>query len=401
MSSVVISGDTSGSVTLQAPATAGSTTLTLPAVSGTVLTTASTTGINGTAVSTGVVGEAYGGTGTTTGYYGFKNRIINGGMAIDQRNAGAQITPAAGAYLVDRFQYDASQSNKFNSQQNPGGAGFATGFRKYLGLTVASAYSITSTDYFHLIHKIEGNNIGDLFWGTSNASAVTLSFRIYSSLTGTFGGSIRNGSYDRSYPFTFTINSANTWETKTITIPGDTAGTWAFDNSLGLVVAWGLGNGSNYTGPAGAWAGANYQSATGAQSVVGTAGATFYITGVQLEKGSTTTSFDYRSYGTELQLCQRYYQNLGNVGVSALSATGVIGFLFPTPMRATPTITFSYNGTSNAIYRFSDAAVSTLSSPTIIATSFGMQNMYAFSPASWASTPGYGYQAAFVLNAEL
>lgn len=284
--------------------------------------------------------------------YGFKNRIINGDVRVDQRNAGAQITPAAGAYLVDRFQYDASQASKFTSQQNQGGVTSATGFRKYLGLTVASAYSITSTDYFQLIHKIEGNNIGDLFWGTSNASAVTLSFRIYSSLTGTFGGSIRNGSYDRSYPFTFTINSSNTWETKTITIPGDTAGTWAFDNSLGLVVAWGLGNGSNYTGPAGSWAGANYQSATGTQSVVGTAGATFYITGVQLEKGSVATQFDYRAYHTEFNLTQRYYQTFilfrtGQMYSSSATAIRSGGLVFSTPMRATPSVTFSATNYGN------------------------------------------------------
>jgi len=238
----------------------------------------------------------------------FKNRIINGAMVIDQRNAGASVTPAAGAYLVDRFQYDASQASKFTAQRNAGSVTPPSGFRNYLGFTVASAVSITSSDYFQFVQKVEGLNMADLAWGTASAAPVTLSFWVRSSLTGTFGGSLRNGDADRSYPFTYSISSANTWEFKTVSIVGDTAGTWATTNGVGIIVAWGLGNGSNFTGTAGAWAAANYQNATGATSVVGTNGATFYITGVQLEKGSTATSFDYRPYGTEEALCQRYYR---------------------------------------------------------------------------------------------
>ena len=249
------------------------------------------------------------------GFYGFKNRIINGGMNIDQRNAGASITPTAGQYSVDRFYYSASQSSKFTVQQTPSSTetGYATrvsaGFRNYLACTVSSAFSIGASDYFGIIQLIEGYNSADLAWGTAGAKTVTLSFFVYSSLTGTFGGAIRNNDASRSYPFSYTISSANTWTQIIVTVPGDTSGTWlGATNGVGISVIFSLGFGSTFSGTAGAWASANYGSVTGAVSVVGTASATFYVTGVQLEKGSTATSFDYRPYGTELMLCQRYFE---------------------------------------------------------------------------------------------
>ena len=211
-----------------------------------------------------------------------KNRIINGAMVIDQRNAGASVTPTSGQYTLDRWQGYLTQASKYTIQQNAGSVTTPVGFKNYLGVTSSSAYSIGSTDYFFLQQGIEGYNIADLGWGTANAKTVTLSFQVYSSLTGTFGGSIRNSAGDRSYPFTYTISSANTWTTATVTIVGDTSGTWESTNGTGLRVDLGLGVGSTYSGTAGSWASANYFSATGATSVVGTSGATFYITGVQL-----------------------------------------------------------------------------------------------------------------------
>jgi len=273
----------------------------------------------------------------------FRNRIINGAMVIDQRNAGASVTPAAGAYLTDRFQYDASQASKFTAQQNAGSVTPPAGFRNYLGFTVASAVSITSSDYFQFVQKVEGFNMADLAWGTASAAPVTLSFWIRSSLTGTFGGSLRNGDADRSYPYTYTISAANTWEQKTITIAGDTTGTWATTNGVGIIVAWGLGNGSNFTGTAGAWAAANYQNATGATSVVGTSGATFYITGVQLEAGTTASPFEYRLYGTELALCQRYFQKADS-GSFVCNASAYASFQYAVQLRvAATTLTVTPN----------------------------------------------------------
>jgi len=297
MADIVVNGDTSGAVTLSAPAVAGTVTVTLPSTSGTMLTTASSTGISGSAISSGTVAEAYGGTGTTTGYYGFKSRIINGGMVIDQRNAGASVTNIAGAvYPVDRFYALGSQASKFTVQQNAGSVTPPAGFIKYVGVTSSSAYSLLAGDYFILGQAIEGLNIADLAWGTASAATVTLSFWVRSSLTGTFGGNFRNNAGDRNYPFTYTISVANTWEQKSVTIAGDTSGTWLTTNGMGINVSFGLGVGSTFSGTAGAWSGNNYLGATGATSVVGTNGATFYITGVQLEKGSTATSFDYRPY---------------------------------------------------------------------------------------------------------
>jgi len=241
-------------------------------------------------------------------YTGFKSRIINGGMVLDQRNAGASVTANNDVFGVDRFKFVASQSSKLTVQQNAGSVTPPTGFSNYLGYTSSSAYSVLSSDFFFITHNIEGFNTSDLAWGTANAATVTLSFRVYSSLTGTFGGALRNSASNRSYPFSYTISSANTWTTISVTIAGDTSGTWiGATNGIGLQVAFSLGMGSTYSTTAGAWTAGNYASVTGATSVVGTNGATFYITGVQLEKGSTATSFDYRPYGTELALCQRYF----------------------------------------------------------------------------------------------
>jgi hypothetical protein len=263
--------------------------------------------------ATGVLLEANGGTGTNTGYYGFKNRIINGAMVIDQRNAGASVTVGTSdVFVLDRWVSQATQASKFSTQQNAGSVTPPVGYKYYSGNTSLSAYSVTSTDVFVIQQPIEGYNIADLGWGTANASTVTLSFWVRSSLTGTFGGALSNSSVNRSYPFTYTISSANTWEQKSITVLGDTTGTWFSTNGLGIRVFFGLGVGSTYSGTAGSWAGADYRSATGATSVVGTNGATFYLTGVQLEKGSTATSFDYRPYSAELAMCQRYFEVGGN-----------------------------------------------------------------------------------------
>jgi hypothetical protein len=264
-------------------------------------------------------------------------------MVIDQRNAGASVTPTTSAvgYAVDRTPCSVSQNSKLTVQQNAGSVTPPTGFVNYLGVTSSSAYSILTSDFFNLAQNIEGFNVADLAWGTASAATVTLSFWVRSSLTGTFGGSLRNSAGNRSYPFSYTISTANTWEQKSITIAGDTSGTWLTTNGTGITVSIGLGVGSTYSGTAGAWAGANYASATGATSVVGTNGATFYITGVQLEKGSTATSFDYRPYGTELQLCQRYYQGLSSstvfsvLGVS-YSSSNIYSIFLQVPLRVNP-----------------------------------------------------------------
>jgi hypothetical protein len=240
-----------------------------------------------------------------------RNRIINGDMRIDQRNGGASVTitnTSATTYTLDRWSGYGSQASKFSIQQNAGSVTPPTGFKNYLGVTSLSAYSVGSAEQFQLAQPIEGVNISDLNWGTANAKTVTLSFWVRSSLTGTFGGSLRSDGASRSYPFSYTISAANTWEKETITITGDTSGTWLTNNNVGIYVGFGLGVGSTLSGTAGSWASANYVSATGATSLVGTNGATFYITGVQLEQNTTATPFEWLPFGVEFLLCQRYYQ---------------------------------------------------------------------------------------------
>ena len=289
--------------------------------------------------------------------FGFKNRIINGNMTIDQRNAGTSVTlPATTSqYTLDRWAAQSSGASKYSIQRNAGSITLPAGFTNYLGVTSLAATTLASTDYYDIFQCIEGYNIADLAWGTANAATVTLSFRVYSSLTGTFSGSLRNISVNRSYVFTYSIPTANTWTTISVTIAGDTSGTWATDNTQGIYVSFSLGIGSNYSGTAGSWSANNYLSATGSVSVVGTSGATFYITGVQLEKGSVATSFDFRPYTTELQLCQRYFCSSFIAGTAV--ADGVVAYLassatayttsnswssfmsFPVTMRIAPAIT--------------------------------------------------------------
>lgn len=279
----------------------------------------------------------------------FRNRIINGDMRIDQRNAGASVTPANADYTLDRFQTTLSQTSKYSVQRSTTAP---AGFKNSMLVTSLSAYTVGSAENFTISHGIEGFNVADLGWGTADAKTVTLSFWVRSSLTGTFGGAINNEANNRSYPFSYSISAANTFEFKTVTIAGDTTGTWESGSNCGIRVRFGLGVGSTLSGTAGSWSGTALRSATGATSLVGTNGATFYLTGVQLEVGSGATPFESRPYGTELALCQRYYVDLANNGGAAQNTYRAIGFCatytttqgtyvvqVPVPMRALPSLT--------------------------------------------------------------
>jgi len=303
--------------------------------------------VAGTATLTGNVTAA----GTVAMASSFKrNRIINGNMVIDQRNAGASVSTTAvdtTTYTLDRWAYQNSVASKYTVQQNSGSVTPPAGFTNYLGITSSSAYSVGASDYFNIIQFIEGYNTADLNWGTANAKTVTLSFWAYSSLTGTFGGSVQNNAQNRSYPFTYTISSANTWSYITVTVAGDTSGTWVgATNGIGIRIWFGLGAGSTFSGTAGTWAAVAYASATGAVSVVGTSGATFYITGVQLEVGTKATPYEMQIYSDQFAQCQRYYET----GSGIVSNSGVYGLVyFKVTMRATPTVSVSgYSGTITA-----------------------------------------------------
>jgi len=329
-----------------------------------------------------------------------RNRIINGSMVFDQRNAGASVTVTGGStyYSCDRWQEWMSQNSKYSIQQSTTAP---AGFTNSLLATSLSAYSVLSTDSFALSQQVEGFNVADLGWGAAGAQSVTLSFWVRSSLTGTFGGSLSNSAVDRSYPFTYTISAANTWEQKTVTIAGDTTGTWLTDNGIGIRLWFSIGAGSNYLGTVETWAAADYRGATGQTSVVGTNGATFYITGVQLEAGSVATPFEHRQYGQELALCQRYYATQigpGYLPALCFSTNRVLSgvpYSAP-PMRATPAVTVTSN--SFTFYLAGAAYTSTAISATPNTT--GFVNLDVTVPAS-AGASGVGTVGTFSLNAEL
>jgi hypothetical protein len=289
-----------------------------------------------------------------SGFTGFKNRIINPGMVIDQRNAGAAITVSDLGYTVDRWKYEASQSNKFNIQQNRGSVTPPAGFSNYLGFATASAVSVGATDYFLCEQFIEGFNTADLAWGTASASPITISFLVRSSLTGTFAGNVQNSANNRFYVFSYTINAADTWEYKTVTIAGDTTGTWATNNTTGILLRFSLGTGSTYLGSAGSWGSSTAIGVTGQTNVVGTLNATWQVTGVQLERGSNATSFEFRDYGRELAMAQRYYyRNFPAIvattfanGFSATTTIASAAIFFPVQMRIAPTA-LEQTGTAN------------------------------------------------------
>ena len=282
---------------------------------------------------------------------GFKNRIINGAMMIDQRNAGASVTPNS-SYTIDRWAIGNSQTSKLTVQQNAGSVTLPAGFTNYLGVTSSSAYTVLSGDNFQLYQVVEGFNCADFGWGTANAQPATLSFWVRSSLTGTFGGSLATTAGSVwVLPFSYTIPSANTWTYITVPVPASSSALTNNNNTAGIFVRFGLGTGSSQSGgTSGVWTNAgNFIQPSGTVSVVGTNGATFYITGVQLEKGSTATSFDYRPYGTELALCQRYFISYGGSDASEQFGMGKVEsatlsdtvMLLPVEMRTTPTLGFN------------------------------------------------------------
>jgi len=299
-------------------------------------------------IAVGAITDASGGATATINAYtptasnmAGRNRIINGDMRIDQRNAGAAVTPGEGIYTVDRWEAKQTTASKFSVQQSTSSP--PVGFINYVRCTSLSAFSVGSSDQFGLRQIIEGLNHSDFNWGSADAKTITISFWVRSSLTGTFGCAFYNYAGDRSYPFTYTISSANTWEKKTVTVAGDTSGTWSTTSTAGIVLFFSLGSGSSVSGTAGSWSGSFLASATGATSVVATSGATFDFTGVQLEEGSAATPFEHRQYGTELVLCERYYQFIKTGIVTASGATG-LNFSYPTEMRASPTATRTGNG---------------------------------------------------------
>lgn len=287
---------------------------------------------------------------------GFKNRIINGAMVIDQRNAGASVAVTNGTivYGADRFLvYEDTSASSCTVQQVTDAP---TGFNNSLKFTVGTGSSATASQLAVLESRVEGYNFADLGFGTASAKTFTLSFWVKSTATGTYCAAFRNASDNRSYVATYTVNAANTWEQKTITVAGDTTGTWGTTNGIGISVRFDMGSGSTYqTSTLNSWQAGLFFSNSSQANIIGTNSASLQITGVQLEVGTTATNFDYRPYTTELQLCQRYFQIFQSQTGVEYAFFGIavgygttflrVGIPAQVQMRATPTLSSSAAGT--------------------------------------------------------
>ena len=286
-----------------------------------------------------------------------RNRIINGAMTIDQRNAGASVSLAAGGggYPADRWFTENSTAGTATVQQvNDAPTGFSSSIK---WTVTGTAASLGSTDSAFFQQKIEGFNTSDLVFGTASAQPVAVSFWVKSSVTGTFGGSLANSAYNRGYAFSFVISAANTWEFKTVTIPGDTTGTWiGATNGIGIRLSICVGAGTSRVATANTWSASVVLGATGQVNLMATSSASLQITGVQLEEGTAASPFENRLYGTELQLCQRYYyrykgsdsysSNANTIANGQFDSSTRAFYLvrFPVPMRATPSIGSTSSG---------------------------------------------------------
>jgi hypothetical protein len=362
-----------------------------------------TNAVSNTKIAAGAVEQYF----ADTGYEAqFRNRIINGDMRIDQRNAGAAVTANA-AYPVDRFLINNDTTGAYSGQQD---SSAPAGFVNSVKFTTTTAdTSIAASEICFVRQFIEGTNVSDLAWGTASAKSVTLSFWVRSSLTGSFSGAIANDGYNRSYPFLYTISVADTWEYKTVTIPGDTTGTWLTTTGIGLRIYWNFGTGTDNTGTAGSWVGAGNVGADSTVSVIGTLNATWYITGVQLEVGSVATPFERRPFGAELALCQRYYQKsydtnsavpvvnsvVGSTGgyKDRTSDTSFLSTRFKVEMRATPTVTtYDYQGNSGQMAGGSNSSLT--------ATVY-QQGTSSFNTASGTGNPGVDSYVNYAASSEL
>jgi len=356
---VVIQPDNSGSLVLQT--NNGTTALTISTAQDTTLAgklTTASTGIQFSDASTQTAAASP---------YVLKNRIINGDMRIDQRNAGASVSVGNGSvtFITDRWNVYEDTSGSMTSQQS---STAPAGFINSLLLTVTSAGTATASQLCRLQQRVEGLNVSDLAWGSASAKTITISFWVRSSLTGTYCVNIRNSAVDRSYVATYTISAANTWEQKSVTIAGDTSGTWLTTNGVGMYVSWDLGSGSNANTTAGSWIAGNKENTSAQANWIGTASATFYITGVQLEQNTSATPFERRLYNQELANCQRYYYRTtptsGSVfgfGWNANTTVSVVGGSFPVPMRDKPSA-LEQSGTASHYQILHGATATTCSS---------------------------------------
>lgn len=338
--------------------------------------------------------------------FAMRNKIINGAMEIDQRNAGAAVANSGG-YSVDRWADNYAGSGRYSAQRSTVAP---TGFINSLLHTVTTAVTAAATDVYQIFQPIEGTNAADLGFGTSWARSITVSFWVRSSIAGTYGFFLYNTDGTRSITQTYTVNAANTWEYKTITLPGDTTGTYLTNNGQAFVVGFDLGSGSNQnTATLGAWQSSVYRRTASCVNFMATNGATFYLTGVQLEVGSVATPFERRLFPQELAMCQRYYEKSyepgfmpganptyagASLGVRANGGWTVQG-VYKVTKRAIPTVT-TYspaNGTAGTIRNENLGGDETATVNT--------SGVTQFSVGGTGSTAGVLYSAQWAVSAEL
>jgi hypothetical protein len=325
---------------------------------------------------------------------GFRNRIINGDMRIDQRNAGASVSfNTSSNFPVDRFKtYNTVGSGSTAQRSTTAPAGF----NNSILFTVGTGASPGAADECRFFQPIEGFNVADLGFGTANAQTVTISFRVRSSITGTYALNLRNDAGNRSYVATYTIDAANTWETKTVTIAGDTSGTWTTDNSTGIMLRFDLGSGSNANTTAGAWQAGNFGRTSACVNWIATSGATFYITGVQLEAGTVASPFERIDYGRQLMMCQRYYWQTGKDNTFSIFGAGVCSstttFYACVPlkqtMRGVPTLATSGTASHYQILAISGTALSVV--PVLDTVNMTVDTAFITCTVSSGLTAGQG-----------
>jgi hypothetical protein len=289
-----------------------------------------------------------------------KNKIINGDMRVDQRNVGNSTTLTNGVYNLDRWAGQKSNAGVVTVQQATDSV--PAGFTHAMKFTVATAdASVAAGDYDGFHQYIEGSNCADLDFGKSTAKDITLSFWVRSSKTGIYSGSIMNSAANRSRTFEYTINSANTWEYKTITLSGDTSGVWLTTIAIGLRVFFSFMCGTTWQQAAGSWGSGNVVGTSNQVNWLDTLGATFYITGVQLEVGNQASAFENKTFVENLDACRRYYEKTypdsltpGTISTNQLlyisntstgSASPVGTWYYKVSKRASPTFTF-YNSST-------------------------------------------------------